>query len=271
MSSRISYRALYSVAIYHAYFLDDGINTFLAADTSIQQKRLDEFKYKVNDFLSIVPCERTKSILAGQQIKYVLLNDKLVLLIRTEDNKKTPFIDLHANTHFRFLIYTKDVLFGNYTDLKKPHNSFFFITNKNTTPQNELTLIPLQNSNAPLSEAFLIDKNKFPNAETYKEFLTSFDPKELVGLHAVLELHASREDGQLSLLKGDGNLKDEQPEFMLHFPNRRTLWRYLNADNRSEIFTTQETKPLTKNGKITIEHEQKNYPNPPPNQLFKYV
>ncbi|MFD0861710.1 hypothetical protein ACFQ1M_05795 [Sungkyunkwania multivorans] len=96
------------------------------------------------------------------------------------------------------------------------------------------------------------------------------------GLLGFVTLHVKGDSDNDLLLYNDDDpndikqyLPEDAPSFTLHMVNRSTFWRYIQ-EKENLSFTTEEEKPLTKNGFVEIVKEDLdpepstdlNYPNP---------
>ena len=89
-----------------------------------------------------------------------------------------------------------------------------------------------------------------------------------IGVFGIIEIKMVGDTAGLSILTATGKLKNQLPVFKIHFNNRETFWRYKNASDETEIFTTASPKPLTKYGFIEVTHAGDKFPNPNASHLI---
>ncbi|MEZ4817254.1 MAG: hypothetical protein R2776_04700 [Flavobacteriaceae bacterium] len=270
MSFQITYKKLVSINCYHHYFLDDGTTAF---DSSTNLKAAQLLKYNFNQFLKIIPSEKTQQQFLGYKIIYKVNNAGIDVFIKAEETVPNsgifkPFIPLEQTESFVFLIYISDSLFENYSTVSAiPSIPYFFSNKKPTTEGGIFRYIDLEATTHDI-EDFTISQ------ATYETFMGSITEKERLGLFGIIHIEMAGDDttgvdGNVRIiLNGDGTLQDPAPAFKLQMENRETIWNYINPVDNTLIHSSYPTLlPLVKNGIIGYTFDSKERPSAQPDRL----
>lgn len=255
---------------YHHYFLDDGVTAF---DSSTNLKAAQLLKYNFNQFLKIIPSEKTQQKFSGYKIIFKSNNVGIDVFIKAEETVPNsaifkPFIPLEQTESFMFLIYISDSLFENYSTVSaNPGIPYFFSNKKPTTEGGGFRYIDVEATTHAI-EDFTISQT------TYNSFLESLTEKERLGLFGIIHLEMTGDDttgvdgNARIILNGDGTLQDPAPVFKLQMENRETIWNYINPVDNSLIHSSDPTLlPLVKNGIIGYTFDSKERPSAQPDRL----
>lgn len=265
MSFSIVYRPFVEVKLFHRYFLDDGETPF-DQSVSIQEKQLS--KYNAHNFLSIVPTAQTQQALNGHKIVFKKSKDGFVLFINSEKVGSDPdtYIPLIApadDLKLNFLVYARDSLFENYSEIKAINPIPYLFSNY--IPSTAPASFPLINRMSDMVPA----KDFTIALPTYEHFEDQISKAEKIGLLGIVSLGIKGNSTVYHLTLVSGNLPQNLPQFKILFNNRRTFWRYYrNGSNTPEHTTEPALKPLTANGTVPISLGATDYPNPSPGDLF---
>ncbi|RMA58875.1 hypothetical protein [Ulvibacter antarcticus] len=267
MSFTITYKVLFEVNIYHHYFLDDGDLLF---DDSPELKLEQLNKYFLDDFITIIPSEKTLTKFIGQKI--IMKKTAKGFVVSTKAEKTAPdtfnpFIQLNQNDTFTFLIYAKDALFENYSTV--PGNPLipFHFANTKINP-NDNNYKPIDLDQLPLTTAI---KDYSIEQDTFDIIDSNLTPIEKQKLLGVITLKMNADEPSQNIINVDGSLKNTPKTFKIQFLNRHTNWVYNNAKDGSFIYATPSTHPLVKNGIIInpeLEFDDKKLPSAVPNRLL---
>ncbi|MHA7059803.1 hypothetical protein ACWGOQ_0021425 [Aquimarina sp. M1] len=302
------YKTLFTVEVFHSYFLNDGSSPFIAMTD--EEKEIQLKKYNFLEYINVIPTYATQQILRNH--KLVLrkgLRGFRILGSVTEENSKFRSHRLLGNdVKLSFLIYIKDYLFDNYTELTKEDSRLYYFSNiKPATEANPYTYIPLNSSNDLITDDFLltaestrqlwygleqaniraeIKKRLDLVTELEENDLTTDEGKKIIdqsvqkeqgkGLLGVFELQMIG-DNAMDVIEFDNTdpnnvksfLLDPSPEYKLHFENRKTIWKYIKKSDANEL-ETATVKPLTRNGFIEIDPDT-DFPGPLPADINKYI
>ena len=262
MSFKTTYKQLTDVQVLHNYFLNDGETAFATMNTEQQGKQL-EF-YNISEFIEIIPSQQTMTVMAGHKLVFKKHRSGFLIYCKVTNNSlNTPFIALPNTLLLTFILKTKDSYFSNYTDFTEGVTDLFYFGNvKPNTEGNSFEYIAKSNQNKLVTDAYKLSS---PGATAVLEQLDSQNRRAAFG---VVQLHMSGDTANLSLLTNQGKLKNTIPIFKIHFNNRSTFWRYKRSTDDTEIFTTAQVQPLTKNGFVEVTHAGDTFPNPNANQLI---
>src|SRR5690606_26055413 len=184
MSFTTTYKLLFSLNLYHHYFLDDGN---IAFDDNLTLKEEQLNKYNFEDFCEMIPSEETQEIFKGNKLVFKTIPSGFTIYVKAEEtapNSGTykPFVSLPQTTVFNFLIYVKYSLFENYSTVNlKPLIAYYF-SNKQPVSDGEY-------SNYIDLEATVLQIENFTKHQTsYAEIEKAISEKEKIGLFAIISL-----------------------------------------------------------------------------------
>lgn len=271
MSFTITYRKLFSVNVYHHYFLDDGTVAF-DGNPILKEQQLS--KYNFEDFCQIIPSEETQEIFKGNRLVFKTINNGFTIYAKAEEtapNSGTyrPLINLPQTTVLKFLICVKDSLFENYSTVNsKPLIPYYFSNKKPATEGGSFNYLDLETTTMPI-EDFTI------NQTSYAEIGKVFSEKEKIGLFAIISLEMAGDntipfDGNTrNVLNVNGTIPANPKTFKLQIKNRSTIWNYRNAVDSSLLHSTEPTElPLVKNGIIAYSFGGEERPSAFPSRLI---
>ena len=272
MSYSIKYKELFSVKIFHQYFLNKGTETFNSMSENEQLKQLSN--YNILTAINIVPTAQTFQKLNGHKLIFKTHTAGFVVWSKvSDDDYKTPFIELSDDLFFTFVIQIKDALFYNYTDLKfESRGKPYYLANRALDSEsNSFPLIDKAGFNQHIDNSF-IQSVEFDE----RNGLEKLSLNEKMNMLGLIRIFMKGAESSLSVTTTQGKLRVTPREFDLVFKNRKTYWRYLFDKNQS-VTTSDDLKvdqgdakrlitkieyPLTQKGFIPVELNGKELPNP---------
>ncbi|WP_299189550.1 hypothetical protein [uncultured Aquimarina sp.] len=308
MAFRTLYKTLFNIEIHHSYFLDDGLSPYISMND--EEKRIQLKKYNFLDYINVIPTYATQAILGNH--KLVLrkgLDGFRVLSSVIEENDRFKSLRfLENDLKLTFLVYVKDYLFDNYTELSKADNRLYYFSNsKPITEADPYSYIPLGSSNDLITDEFLLTEESTRQlwfdleqdniraeikkrldliAELENDDLLTDEGKQIIdqsvqkdrgkGLLGIIELQMIG-DNNMDIIEIDNTdpndiksfLLDPTPTYKLHFENRKTIWKYIKKSDENEL-ETSSVKPLTRNGFIEIDPDT-DFTGPLPVDIDKYI
>ena len=115
------YRSVFNMNIRHAYFLDEGEEVF--SDMPDDEKYELLRKYRLSDYLKIVPTAATKHIIKGHRLLFKAHSQGFRVVSKVigepvaEPLKFSPLIFLQDDLNLTFGLYINDAYFENYTQI----------------------------------------------------------------------------------------------------------------------------------------------------------
>ncbi len=271
MSFTTTYRKLFSVNIYHHYFLDDGNVAF---DSSPVLKEAQLVNYNFEDFCKIIPSEKTQELFKGNKLVFKTTSNGFTIFSRAEEtapNSGTykPMVNLSQTTVFDFLIYVNDALFENYSTVNsKPLIPYYLSNKKPVTEGISFNYLDLETTTLPI-EDFTI------NQASYGEIRTNLSEKEKIGLFGIISLEMAGDEtvpfdgNSRNILNVNGTIPANPKTFKLQIKNRSTIWNYRNATDSSLLHSTDPAElPLVKNGIIGYSFGGQERPSAFPSRLL---
>jgi hypothetical protein len=271
MSFTTTYRKLFSVNIYHHYFLDDGNVAF---DSSPVLKEAQLVNYNFEDFCKIIPSEKTQELFKGNKLVFKTTSNGFTIFSRAEEtapNSGTykPMVNLSQTTVFDFLIYVNDALFENYSTVNsKPLIPYYLSNKKPVTEGISFNYLDLETITLPI-EDFTI------NQASYGEIRTNLSEKEKIGLFGIISLEMAGDntvpfDGNArNILNANGTIPAFPKTFKLQLKNRSTIWNYRDASTNTLLHSTDPTTlPLAKNGIVGYSFNGQERPSAFPSRLI---
>jgi hypothetical protein len=271
MSFTTTYRKLFSVNIYHSYFLDDGN---LAFDSSPVLKEAQLVNYNFEDFCKIIPSEKTQELFKGNKLVFKTTSNGFTIFSKAEETAPNsgiyrPLVNLSQATVFDFLIYVKDALFENYSTVNsKPLIPYYLSNKKPVTEGVSFNYLDLETTTLPI-EDFTI------NQASYGEIRTNLSEKEKIGLFGIISLEMAGDEtvpfdgNSRNILNVNGTIPANPKTFKLQIKNRSTIWNYRNATDSSLLHSTDPAElPLVKNGIIGYSFGGQERPSAFPSRLL---
>lgn len=234
----------------------------------------------------------------------VLLNTTEITV--NSDTKYQPIITLPNDYQFTFAIYGTDSLFDNYTQKIGSENSQLYLFSNTVssldTPVDDIftgdgvinssylmtaddsralvKVVAQRESNSgntmvtksvaqgidEIQKDDLLTQNQKDSAiaSLLNTFIRAEKKKGLVGF---IRLSAQGDNNDLLEIDGSNQYAlDPASTFNLEFINRKTFWRYIHRTDEVTL-TTTSTKPLTKNGFVTIDETDF---DPQPTEVYQY-
>lgn len=252
MSFSITYKKLADVNLYHHYFLNDGVDSFDSSST-LKQEQLN--KYNFQEFMTLEPTEKTKTILNGQKIVLKSAPQGISLFIQAEEvapgsTTFKPYISLQEHINLVFLLSIKDPLFENYSTVPaNPAIPFYFSNKQPDTEPPGFQYIDLESTTNQI-ENFTISQNTFENLSQTQNIKT---PGTKV--FGIISLQMRGDDTipvdghSRHLLTASGNLFAQVPQFKIQIANRNTIWEYIDSATGNITHSTDPLEfPIVKNG-----------------------
>lgn len=269
MSFEFSYGLLFEVTLLHNYFLNNAEETYESMSPTDKEKMIQ--KYTIDSFISITPTTETASIIRNHKLLFKKTRTGFCVFVKVKETDETdPFISIPLPKKLDFLIRINDYQFENYTDIEFVLNQIFLFTNvKPTTETNPFSYI------SKSDETELISNDYLASEETTTDLISSLQTEENRNIFGIISLTMQGDDVPNNILDNSGKLVS--PIFKIHFDNRKTIWKYINRKDSSEV-ETNSSKPLTYSGFVEIdpltdftpaEPEENQYPNPSVKSIVK--
>ena len=265
MSIVSQYRPLFEVAVYHKYFLDDGLIAF-DDNEPLQKKQLANYNW--NSFGKIIPTPQTSALLKNHRMLLKQTQEGFLVLTETEkvsDDPTSfkPLVTLDPELILDFYIQLTDAQFFNFTDLDASSELPLFISNYNTlyNAADPVFIAPYNNS----SNAKNHRTSALMQAHLYKKY-----PELKLNKLVLISLQMRNSRSGMNLILNNGNLPQVMPHFKIVFHNRKTIWRYYSGSSKSLLFSTDpDEMPLVKNGIIPVNQGNTDYPAPNPSRIIQ--
>lgn len=122
----IAYKKLFSLNVFHEYFLgkvtqdvDLGVTVEKFKDLSPTEKQsvIEEVNYSVDSFCTIQPTKDTQQFFNNYKLVNRNTNNGVDLYVKVDPNNLTMFHDLNTSVKLQWEVYLKDDLFLNYSAL----------------------------------------------------------------------------------------------------------------------------------------------------------
>lgn len=294
MSFEYSYSLLFEVNVFHNFFLNDGESVFGSMTNEEKQKML--LKYDYANFITISPSIATQKTLKNFKMQFIKTKTGFKIFTKVKQLDESdplfnldPFIEIPTDLELIFTMKINDYQFENYTDLSFSPNQLFYIGNAiplriesnepipDPNPVKEVfnpvgfNYIPLVTDNSLISDDFLASEEESNN------LFPDFEAAESRGLFGVISIAMTGHDLASSILTNQSKIIAPTKEFLIHFNNRKTIWKYINRRDSSEV-ETNSSKPLTYSGFVEIdpltdftpaEPAENQYPNPSVKSIVK--
>lgn len=269
MSFEFSYGLLFEVTLLHNYFLNNAEETYESMSPTDKEKMIQ--KYSIDSFISITPTTETASIIRNHKLLFKKTKTGFCVHVKVKETDETdPFISIPLTKKLDFLIRINDYQFENYTDIEFVLNQIFLFTNiKPTTETNPFSYI------SKSDETELISNDYLASEETTTDLISLLQTEENRNIFGIISLTMQGDDAPNNILDNSGKLLN--PVFKIHFDNRKTIWKYINRKDATEV-ETNSSKPLTYSGFVEIdpltdftpaEPEENQYPNPSVKSIVK--
>lgn len=250
------YRSLFKLTVHHNYFLNDGEELY--SDLSDENKSKQRELFELNSFIRISPTAETIKLLSGNKMILKHYKDHIIIALKvSSEDDRQPFIALSGDEALVFTIKIPDPFFANYTKLEMTGDELMFFSNKTPDLPDALTFeaIHREQENKTITEDFLITgANK--QALLEQNGLAKNIPD------GIIKLYLKGDNAALSIIQNNGKLKNNLPQFKIHFENQKTIWKYINSKAGFEVETKQE-KPLTHFGYVQLDVPS-DFKSPPP-------
>ncbi|WP_299248449.1 hypothetical protein [uncultured Aquimarina sp.] len=308
MAFRTLYKTLFEIELLHSYFLDDGLSLFISMNDDDKKEQLK--KYNFLDYINIIPSYATQGILKNHKLvlRKGLKGFRILGSVVEENDKFKLHRFLENDLKLTFLVYIKDYLFDNYTELTKTDNRLYYFSNiKPATETDPYSYIPLSSSSDLITDDFLLTEESTRQlwfdleqdniraeitkrldlvAELKNDDLITDEGKQILdqsiqkehgrGLLGIIELRMIG-DNTMDVIEIDSTdpndiksfLLNPTPAYKLHFENRKTIWKYIKKSDENEL-ETSSVKPLTRNGFIEIDPDT-DFSGPLPTDIDKYI
>lgn len=261
MSFNLTYGLLFEVRLFHNYFLNKGEETFESMSDTDKGKMLQ--KFNTDAFATITPSLETNTLLKNYKMVFKKTNTGFRVYIKVKETDDIdPFINVPTDLNLTFLITIHDYQFGNYTDLEPVSNQAFFFSNvKPSTEPITFKYIPKTNENVLISNDYLISET------TTKALLSVLQSNEKQNVFGIISLTMQGDNSSKNIVNNLGKIIN--PNFKIHFNNRKTIWKYIKTNSAFEVETSLE-KPLTQHGFVEIDPLTDFTTNPPEASDYQY-
>lgn len=282
MSFSYTYRELFSIHMFHDYFLNLGTKEFYdEMDEQEQIKQLSQFDW--SSYLDIQPTAETQKKLADQRMRIFRDNTSFKILVSVENTAHDrPVIAISPDLKLDFLVRITDAHFAEYTTVKVSPERIFWLTN---IKWKQFPLIPLFPPPPPPEEEeeesgltvidneYLLKKRR---TMIFKKRYQVTPEDAIIGIisiqmqvadpdHSITHDHVytdpEDETKQLTEQLITGN------QFYMWLKNSKYTWCYQRKSD-PEHYLTPEELPLVKNGFIEVDPETL-CPELPPDYIVK--
>lgn len=257
MSFQSKYTELFTIHMFHDYFLDVGLEKFADMNSEEREKELAQFNWSA--YIDIQPTTDTKKKLLNQRMKVFKDNTSFkVLLSVDQDVQNKPFIPISSNLQLDFVVRLSDARFIEYSTSKPNSNQIFWLTNLYQTTVPYIPLYPSDGNDIAIviDDEYVIDEAL---TKTYKKWNRIVPEDSIIGIIS-LKMNVDNED--FSITYSDSGIQYIQDkQFYVRFENSKYFWCYQRKDIQ-ENYLTQEKYPLVKKGIISIDPEELSPPIP---------
>lgn len=270
MAGTNTYKKLCSLSVYHRYHLDDGETIFTDPAVDLE-KQLDS--YNVHDFMQIKPFKRHESSFKGHKLFVKNTNEGFDLFVQAK--KKGPnsadYVttrNVDRNLYIGFTIRITDPLFENYSTIGAFNANPLYFTNKR--PNTESASLPFIGIGSDASAASPIADFRAKTSTT-EDLADLLSPEEFRGLFGViyLRMRGANTTPNRSMLKSNGSLVNDPPQYSIHLANRNTIWNYRDAQSGNLLHSSDPVlKPLVKRGIVVYSFDGKDRPSAIPDRLL---
>ncbi|WP_299441157.1 hypothetical protein [uncultured Aquimarina sp.] len=308
MAFRTLYKTMFTIDLLHSYFLNDGVSPYISMNDDDKKEQLK--KHNFLDYINVIPSYATQVKLKNHKLilRKGLDGFRVLASVIEENNKFKTHRLLENDLKLTFLVYVKDYLFDNYTELTKTDNRLYYFSNiKPATEVDPYSYVPLSSSNDLITDDFSLteestrqlwydteqdnirteikkrldliaelDEDDLITDEGKKILDQSIQKEQSKGLLGIIELQMIG-DNTMDVIEIDNTdlndiksfLLDPIPAYKLHFENRKTIWKYIKKSDENEL-ETSSVKPLTRNGFIEIDPDT-DFSGPLPTDIDKYI
>ncbi len=271
MSFSIKYSELFSVKIFHRYFLDKGTEEFRLMNENDRLRQLRN--YNTSTFIKILPVDETTGILNGHSMVFKETNSGFSVWVKLADNNdNTPLIDIEDDLNLTFTIQIKDSLFYNYTDLKLENSEKLYCLS-NRKPDTEPADFSLIDEAAG---TFFFDERFVLSEDGQKNELLLLPVSRKTGLLGIVKIFMKGDKSALNITDTQRKIITPAKHFEIILKNRNTFWRYLYNSDRQvtaaddvkhengnlKVLVTKNALPLTQTGFVSVELNGTELPNP---------
>ncbi|MCC5938894.1 MAG: hypothetical protein JJU34_16575 [Lunatimonas sp.] len=244
----LAYHTLFSVRIFHRFFLDLGASSFEQLDDRARDRQLERYDWR--QFFSWMPVGNTARLLKGHQIVVKSSPTRWDALIRRDsENMQESFIPVSPDLTLVFGLYYKDPFFEHYTEMP-------FLSDEAMVWCNNLERFPLGDAHNPIAveEDIFFNEGIIADASVKRSLCEQLGITLSSDCKGLLILTMQGQSGAYNILNGNGTLKQTPTDFYLNFANRATYWRYVKPEAAFSVETT-DVKPLTRDGFVPIDLE----------------
>lgn len=255
MAFSVNYKELFSISIYHDYFLDNGLSKFKNMNADLRDEQLQATDYNWSEFFEIVPAQSAVTDMKNHRMVIVRENDVFRVMTAMENSaSEKPFIPISPDLELTFLVKVKAPHFFNYTPLSFSSQRLYWLTNNLPSSDEEpphkcataVPLIPVYNTtmDAAITGKFLAGE------QCTKYLQEELGLENTPGVAAVISVRmrvASEEHCILSAIGG----RIKGTRFLLRFENSSYIWKYVERKSKEAYYTIQPY-PLVKNGYIEM-------------------
>ncbi|WP_163397768.1 hypothetical protein [Flavobacterium fluviatile] len=262
------YELLFEVTLLHNYFLNSGEDNYSGMSAKNKAKMLQ--KFRIDSFAAITPTIETNIRLRNFKMVFKPTKTGFRVYVMVKDDATDPFISIPADLKLDFKISITDYQFENYTTLEFSRKQIFLFSNvKPSTEPVSFKYIPKINNNVLISNDYLVSE------ETTEHFISELHTPEKQDVFGMISLTMRGDNNSKDILNNSGKIVN--PNFKIHFDNRKTFWKYINRKAGTEIITNAE-KPLACSGYVEIdpltdftppEPATHQYPNPSVKSILK--
>lgn len=258
MSFSYTYRELFSIRMFHDYFLDLGIVKFSGPEMSNEERERQLSLFDWSSYLDIQPTAETRKKLVNQRMR--IFRDKMSFKVLVSVNNNTPdepFIAISPELQLNFIVKITDARFSEYSAVHLDPVHIFRLTNK------RLPLIPLFDAidHIPtiIDDEYLLNKRSTRILKKYYQvppevpIIGIISIRMRVSDEAYSITYEDPENSGIQLIKGT--------QFYMRFENSSYYWKYQRKDI-AEHYLTEEKYPLVRNGFIKIDPEDLDPPIP---------
>lgn len=257
MSFNSIYSELFTIHMFHDYFLDVGLNKFSDMDDEERAKELAQFNWL--SYVDIQPTAATVKKLTNQRMRVFRDKNSFKVLLSVEsDAPNRPFIGISPELQLDFLVRITDARFVEYSTIQTNPKQIFWLTNME---QIRVPLIPLfptdtGNISSIIDDGYLLNRHR---TRIFKRWHRIAPEDAVIG---VISIRMQVEDENYSITYDDAGVQlVKGNQFYMRFENSKYYWRYQRKDI-NENYLTPEKYPLVRNGFIPIDPEELNPPIP---------
>jgi|GEM_PF-2806435 len=266
MSFNYTYRELFSIHMYHDYFLNLGIDPFFRMDKQKREKQLSQFNW--SSYLDIQPTIETEKELKNQRMKIFKDHTSFKILVSVESTfPDRPVVGISPDLKLDFMVRVTDDYFAEYTTVKVSPERIFWLTN---SEWRQFPLIPLfpppfppdpeseeETNPAIVDDAYMLRKR---GTRIFKKHYKISPEDAIIGIISIQmkvsdSLYSVTRDHVYTDPENETRQLTEQlitgNQFYMWFENSKYTWGYRRKGDNN-LYKTDQDLPLVKNGDITV-------------------